>query len=209
MSPVPSGSPAASVLVLLSGGLDSSVLLAHIGGHVEAVSFDYGQRHRRELDSARRLARHYESPHHVIDLSGLGSHLSSALTGHSDVPDGTYDAKTMSATVVPNRNAILLGVAAGVAASRGLGQVAVAVHAGDHAIYPDCRPEFIDAINHATVLSCGVEVVAPFVTWTKRQIVERGRELGVPFDLTWSCYQGGDAPCERCGTCLERQAALA
>lgn len=204
--------PQPPVLVLLSGGLDSTVLLAdqlHQHRPAEAVSFDYGQRHARELDAAAAVAAHYTVPHHVMRLPDLGRHLTSALTGHSPVPSGEYDSRTMAATVVPNRNAVLISAAAGLAAARGLAAVLTAMHAGDHALYADCTPGFIAAIDLATYLACGVRVRAPYGGWTKTQVVARGRLLNAPLDLTWSCYVGGDQPCRQCGTCLERQAALA
>jgi 7-cyano-7-deazaguanine synthase len=205
-------------LILLSGGLDSTVLAGHLldaGFEVGAVSFDYGQRHNRELRSAAAVAAHYDIPHAVVDLTSLGALLSgSALTDRSvDVPLGHYADESMRATVVPNRNAIMLMAAVGVAAARGYGQVATAVHAGDHPIYPDCRPEFTAAADltarHATAGYGDVGVVAPFVTHDKTWIAGRGAAVAAPVGLSWSCYQGGDLHCGRCGTCTERIEAFA
>lgn len=206
-----------TALVLLSGGMDSTALASElVVGHgvdnVQAVGIDYGQKHSRELLSAHRVARHLGIPYDVIDLSILADSLKSALTGDGDVPRGHYAADNMAATVVPNRNAIMLMVAAGIAASRGLCAVYTAVHAGDHPIYPDCRPEFVAVASEAARLGTAgmgdVEVRAPFVNITKADIVTRGHEAGAPFDLTWSCYQGGSRHCGSCGTCVERAEAF-
>ena len=204
------------MIVLLSGGLDSTVLTAkmiHDGDTVDAVSIHYGQRHARELTAAAQVAAHYGIRHDVIDLSALRPHLaSSALTGDTDVPEGHYAAGNMKATVVPNRNMIMLAVAAGIAADRGHRTVATAVHAGDHPVYPDCRPEFIQAVSTATGLGTAgygdVQVYAPFAWMTKTQVAALGAELGAPVGLSWSCYQGGDQHCGRCGTCVERYEAF-
>jgi 7-cyano-7-deazaguanine synthase len=200
------------LIVLLSGGLDSTVLTAQAvasGDLMEAVSVHYGQRHARELDAARAVAAHYGIRHDVVDLAVLKDHLAgSALTTGPDVPEGHYSAPSMAATVVPNRNMIMLAVAAGIAASRGHKTVATAVHAGDHPIYPDCRPEFITAASLAAQLATAgygdVEIVAPFVRKTKTDIARLSAQLGAPVYLSWSCYKGGEVHCGRCGTCVER-----
>lgn len=201
-------------LVLLSGGMDSSTLLAHTMndpevGQVDAVFVDYGQRHVRERESARLVASHYGVPLSELDLRSFGASVKSALTSAGTaVPHGHYAEDTMVATVVPNRNATLLSAAAGIAASLGHARVCTAVHAGDHAVYPDCRPEFIEALDVATVLGCGVHVCAPFVEITKTDIARIGASLHVPYHLTWSCYEGGATHCGRCGTCVERAEAF-
>ena len=198
--------------VLLSGGLDSTVLLAdtvRCGGEVGAVSINYGQRHVRELRAAETVAAYYGVPWEVVDLSALGALLPSALTTDTPVPTGSYSVESLAVTVVPNRNAIFAMVAAGVAAGHGHSEVLLAVHAGDHPVYPDCRPEAIEAMDVLATLTCGVRVRAPYVQMTKYAIVARGRDLEVPLHLTWSCYQGGSEPCGACSTCLEREAALA
>lgn len=203
------------MIILLSGGLDSAVLAGSLAGltpRPAALSFDYGQRHGRELASAAAVAEHYRMRHDIIDLSALGGHLGSALTGAGEIPDGHYSAPSMAATVVPGRNAIMLAVAAGIAASRGARRVAVAVHAGDHPVYPDCRPEFISAMSAALRLGTAghgdVTIHAPFAETTKAGIVMLGAALSVPMGLSWSCYRGGDAHCGRCGTCVERWGAF-
>lgn len=197
--------------ILLSGGLDSTTLLAravHDGDEAHALAIDYGQNHSKEIDHASGLASYYGVTFQRLELPLRTILSGSALTGYGPVPDGHYAAATMAATVVPNRNAILLSVAAGYAAARGHDYVATAVHAGDHPIYADCRPEFIDAIDDMTRLSCGVEVRAPFVAWSKSCIAELVHSLGVPIAAAWSCYRGDEVHCGRCGTCVERAEAL-
>lgn len=205
-------------IVLLSGGMDSTALVGHlldIGHTVDAVAVDYGQRHRhRELAAARDVAAHYGVRIDLVDLTPVGRLLTgSALTDPSiPVPHGHYADESMRATVVPNRNAILIMVAAGVAAARKAQCVATAVHAGDHPIYPDCRPDFITAADQAVRLATDgygdVHVVAPFVRYSKARIAEIGHRVGAPFGLSWSCYEGGTTHCGRCGTCVERREAF-
>lgn len=197
-------------VVLLSGGLDSAVLLALLrfeGWETLALSCDYGQRHRRELDSARALAAHYGLRHETADLRALAHLLSSSLTDTSvAVPHGHYTAENMKSTVVPNRNMILAAVAAGWAISQKASAVAYAAHSGDHTIYPDCREEFAQAVDQALRLCDWSEVrlLRPFTGKSKADLVRLGTSLGVPFHLTWSCYEGGDKHCGQCGTCVER-----
>jgi len=207
------------VVTTLSGGLDSVTLahdLAAEGHDVIALSFDYGQRHAKEIDFAARCADRLGVDHHVVDLRSIGSLLTgSALTDDAvDVPEGHYTDVSMMATVVPNRNAIMLSVAIGVAVARAASAVATAVHAGDHPIYPDCRPAFIDAIEHEArvanegFIAADFRVLAPFLHLAKDEIVRRGAKLGVPFEETWSCYVGRAEHCGRCGTCVERREAF-
>ena len=202
--------------LVCSGGLDS-VSLAHSlagQGHLSRiVSFDYGQRHRKELDFAAACARRLGVPFHLVDLSGLGAALSgSALTDDIDVPDGHYAEETMRITVVPNRNPIMLTIAFGIAAANGDDAVAAAVHGGDHFIYPDCRPAFTDAFGamQAAALDGYADITlhVPFVHATKSDIVAEGARHATPFAETWSCYKGGDRHCGRCGTCVERREAF-
>jgi 7-cyano-7-deazaguanine synthase len=209
-----------TTLILLSGGLDSTVLAAYYadrGEALHAVSVDYGQRHARELEAAQAVAAHYGARHDVLDLTGLGALLSgSALTDPDvPVPDGHYAEESMKATIVPNRNMIMLSAAAGIALAHGYHAVATAVHAGDHYIYPDCRPEFIAAVNDAVTVGMagiarpGFTIEAPFITNSKADIARLGTDLGAPLHLTWSCYKGGEVHCGRCGTCVERAGAFA
>lgn len=211
-----------SPLVLLSGGMDSSTLLATalIDPNdrervidATAVFVNYGQRHIREQQSAVMVAQHYGVRLIELDLQSFGASVDSALTKlDRAVPHGHYAEDTMVATIVPNRNATMLSAAAGIAASLGHTVVKTAVHAGDHAVYPDCRPEFITALDHATRLGCGVGISAPFVNISKAEIAAHGADLGVPYRYTWSCYEGGlsrvDQHCGRCGTCVERAEAF-
>lgn len=205
-------------IVLLSGGMDSTTLLAlaiREGRKPHTLAVDYGQRHVRELQAAAAVAAHYGVPHDVVDLQGVGALLGgNALTDDAvDVPRGHYTAPTMRSTVVPNRNAIMLSVAVAVAAARGAAQVETAVHAGDHPVYPDCRPEFVSAINYAARIGTDgigdVGVSAPFVNQTKADIARLASALEAPLELSWSCYEGGEHHCGACGTCVERREAFA
>ena len=202
-------------VLIYSGGLDSTVLLYHLraaGQSVHALSVNYGQRHACELDHAADICRILQLPNPVADLSAIqpliaGSSLTSA---DIEVAEGHYTEESMKSTVVPNRNMILLSIAAGHALSIGAQQIAYAAHSGDHAIYPDCRNEFADAMAEAIRLCdwSTVELSRPFVDWTKADIVRRGAELNLPFEKTWSCYKGGEIHCGRCGTCIERREAF-
>jgi len=207
------------VIAIVSGGLDS-VTLAHqfqAEGHaLHLLAFDYGQRHRRELPFARECAARLNAEFTLVDLSSLKALLKgSALTDDIAVPHGHYEAPSMSATVVPNRNAIFLAVAYAAAVAQNAQFVATGVHAGDHAIYPDCRPQFIDSFDkmqRVAVEGCGdpqLSLIAPFVHLKKHDIVAIGARLRVPFAQTWSCYEGGEIHCGRCGTCVERREAFA
>ena len=203
--------------LVCSGGLDS-VSLAHVlaaeGALSRLVSFDYGQRHSKEIDYARACAARLGVPFHLIDMRQVGSALTgSALTSDIDVPDGHYAEETMRITVVPNRNAIMLAIAFGVAAAQQDDTVATAVHGGDHFIYPDCRPGFTDAFaamqRAALDGYADVRLHVPFVHLGKADIVLAGARAATPFAETWSCYKGGHIHCGRCGTCVERREAFA
>jgi len=199
---------------ILSGGMDSVTLLYHLralGYEVHALSFDYGQRHKKELDYARAICAELGVPHHVVDLSSVNGLLKgSALTDDVDVPEGHYADENMKATVVPNRNMIMLSVAVGHAVSIGAGDVFFGAHAGDHAIYPDCRKEFVAALSAVTMIANyqPVAVFAPFIDMDKGDIALRGKELGVPYDKTWTCYKGLERHCGKCGACSERIEAM-
>ncbi|PRY85585.1 7-cyano-7-deazaguanine synthase QueC [Donghicola tyrosinivorans] len=203
-------------IVICSGGLDS-VSLAHMVADqhtlTRLVSFDYGQRHRKELDYAARAATRLGVPHDIIDMRPIGAALTgSALTDNIDVPDGHYAEETMKITVVPNRNAIMLAIAFGVAAANKDDAVATAVHGGDHFIYPDCRPAFTQAfeVMQKAALDgyADVSLYTPFVHRSKADIVTEGAKHNTPFADTWSCYKGGAHHCGRCGTCVERREAF-
>ncbi|MFF5624554.1 7-cyano-7-deazaguanine synthase QueC [Microbacterium sp. NPDC012755] len=203
------------VAILLSGGLDSTTALAVAAREHEpalTISVDYGQRHVRELAAARAVSERYGVPHVVIDLRSWGRSLrGSALTDESiAVPHGDYDAENMAVTVVPNRNATFLMAAVGIAQANDVAEVWTAVHSGDHALYADCRPEFIVSASQTAHLGTdgAVTIRAPFVSMSKADIVSMGSSLGAPFELTWSCYEGGDEHCGECGTCAERRASF-
>ena len=208
-----------SHLVILSGGLDSTVCMALAERDSErpplALTFDYGQRHRAEIDRAAAVAGHYRSDHLVVqlDTTAWGG---SALTDRSiDIPIGA-SAEGIPVTYVPARNSIFLAVALGVAEARDLDAVWIGVNAIDYSGYPDCRPEFIEAFRRvaATGQKRGVEgnpiaIRSPLIRSTKAEIVTLGRELGAPLGLTWSCYQGGDTPCGVCDACVLRARGFA
>lgn len=198
--------------VLLSGGMDSTTLLAKCVkefDEVHAFSVNYGQRHARELVSAAMVATHYRIPHEMADLSSLRQIFppSSITSDEIAVPEGHYEAESMKATVVPNRNMIMLSVATAYAIAQGHDTVAYAAHAGDHAIYPDCRPVFATALGEAIALcdENAPRLFTPFIDMTKDGICFLGHLLEVPYRLTWSCYQGREKHCGKCGTCTERR----
>lgn len=200
--------------VILSGGMDSAVALyaqRDAGHECVAVSFDYGQRHRRELTSAARICEQLGVRHVVIDLRALRDVLArSALTSDAPVPDGHYAEASMRATVVPNRNMIMLSIAAAFALSNDCEALVYGAHAGDHAIYPDCRPAFVEHMRAALAV-CDYNALAleaPFVDMSKADIAALGARLCVPFADTWSCYRGNVLHCGGCGTCVERREAF-
>ena len=199
-------------IVVCSGGLDSVTLAYKIAKEhklLGLISFDYGQRHKKELDFAALTAKALNTTHNILDISNIGKCLTgSALTDNIDVPDGHYAEDSMKATVVPNRNAIMLTIAYGIASARNADAVATAVHGGDHFIYPDCRPEFIQSFaamqNHALEGLSEIKLYTPFLNKTKADIAAEASKLNVPLADTWSCYKGGEIQCGRCGTCVER-----
>jgi 7-cyano-7-deazaguanine synthase len=205
-------------VAIVSGGMDSvtlAYLLASEGFSLHLLSVNYGQRHLKELEYAKLCAERLDAEFDVVDISGIGLLLKgSALTDDIPVPRGHYAAPNMAITVVPNRNAIMLSIAYGVAVAEGAEMVATGVHAGDHFVYPDCRPEFIEAFDEMqkkAVEGFGDEslrLYAPFVKWSKADIVAQGVRLGVPYTDTWSCYEGGEVHCGECGTCVERREAF-
>ena len=202
-------------LVLLSGGMDSVTALYHAAAEhdvTDALSFDYGSKHNhREIPFARYHAEKLGVRHTVIPLHFMAEHFASdLLQSGGDIPDGHYEEESMKRTVVPFRNGIMLSIAAGFAESRGAEALVIAAHAGDHAIYPDCREAFMQSMSDAIRLGTygRVQVLRPFIALTKAQIAARGAALGVDFAQTWSCYKGGDIHCGTCGTCVERREAL-
>jgi 7-cyano-7-deazaguanine synthase len=205
-----------SALIVLSGGMDSSVLafkLAAEGYSLKAISFNYGQKHRlKEISCAAKQAANLGIEHRIVDLTSITKLFgSSALTdADSAIPDGHYTADSMKVTVVPNRNMIMLSIAAAWAISLKYHFLAYAAHAGDHSIYPDCRPEFTEAIDAALQLADWhkVALLSPFVSLSKADICKIGQTLGINYSETWSCYRGGDKHCGSCGTCVERKEAF-
>jgi len=202
-------------VVVLSGGMDSTVLLADALDKkkaVAALSFDYGSRHNwRELPMARATCEKLGVDHRIIDLPFINELFSSSLLRSGGcIPDGMYNEPSMKSTVVPFRNGIMLAIVVGYAESINAGEVLLGSHSGDHFIYPDCRPEFNAAFSKAAFLGTGgkVRVNFPFAGLDKRDIGDLGRKLGVDFTRTWTCYKGGEIHCGTCGACHERKYAL-
>ncbi len=207
-------------VIVLSGGMDSATALYQAkadGFELYAISFDYGQRHKKELDFAKKLAKLAGvKKHYIVNLTSITELISnSSLTNKAiDVPEEHYTAKSMKLTVVPNRNMIMYAVAIGYAVNIKAKAIYVGVHSGDHVIYPDCRPEFIDILEilakiaNEGFIEQDFQIKAPFVYKTKADIVKLGYQLGVPYQLTWSCYKGGKKHCGRCGTDVERKEAF-
>lgn len=202
-------------VIVFSGGMDSTVLLAHElhnGRRVAALSFNYGSKHNSsELPMATSTCREFGVQHEIVHLSFMDRLFSSSLLQSGEaIPDGAYDSVTMKSTVVPFRNGILIAIAVGYAESLGASRVLLGSHAGDHHIYPDCRPEFNAAISEAAQLGTDakVDVLFPFAAMDKRAIGDLGRSLAVDFTRTWTCYKGGELHCGTCGACDERKYAL-
>lgn len=201
-------------IIVLSGGMDSTTMLYEYAPRIAfAVNFTYGSNHNaRELECARYNCGRLRIPLLEIDLAFMGQYFhSSLLSGADAIPEGNYDDASMRSTVVPFRNGIMLSVAAGLAESYGLRQVMIANHGGDHAIYPDCRPGFIQAMSRAIETGTYdglVTICAPYTDITKADIVRRGVALGVDYSHTYSCYRGGATHCGTCGTCRERHDAM-
>ncbi len=200
-------------LLIYSGGLDSTTLLYEYKDSIElAVTFDYGSKHNaKEIACAKENCRRLGIKHLIIPLGFIGQYFKSdLLQSGGEIPEGSYADENMKSTVVPFRNGIMLAVAAGLAESYGLDTVLLANHSGDHAIYPDCRPDFIEAFSAAVKAGTyeGIKVVSPYCNITKRDIALRGKAIGLDYSLTYSCYKGGEKHCGKCGTCVERKEAL-
>ena len=215
-----------NALVLCSGGLDSSTLLAlsveQFGAnHVKALSISYGQKHIRELKSARNICAFYKVPLTEIDLSPIFAQSNCSLLSHSNepVPHESYESQladkqtAIASTYVPYRNGLFISTAASIALSLDCQVLLYGAHHDDWAgnAYPDCSPEFVHALAQAVSLGSGntLRLEAPFVNWNKARIVKEGLRLHVPYELTWSCYEGGEKPCGTCGTCIDRARAFA
>ena len=200
-------------IIVLSGGLDSTTMLYEYKDRIRmAVSFHYGSNHNdKELACAKLHCERLGIPHLIIPLSFMADYFeSSLLQGAAAIPEGHYDDANMKSTVVPFRNGIMLAVAAGLAETHHLKYVMLANHSGDHAIYPDCRPAFVDAMSAAIKAGTydGVRIFAPYTNITKADIARHGKDLGINYAETWSCYKGGEHHCGKCGTCTERIEAL-
>lgn len=201
-------------VIIVSGGMDSVTLLYDIhsrGEEVHALSFDYNQRHQKEIQYAKMNCDALNIPHTIISLSVLNDIAPSSLTRQSSpVPEGEYDGENMKQTVVPNRNMVMLSLAASFAISIGADKLYYGAHSGDHAIYPDCRPEFVKAVSE-TLLLCDwhpIELVVPYLHDNKETILKRGLDLGIDYSKTWTCYNGREKACGKCGSCVERLAAF-
>ena len=200
-------------VLILSGGIDSVTMLYNYKEQIAlALTFDYGSKHnKKEISFAQYHCQQLGIPQIIIPLSFMQQYFkSSLLEGGEDIPEGSYDDENMKSTVVPFRNGIMLAIAAGIAESNGLKHVMMANHSGDHAIYPDCRQTFIDAMSEAMRQGtyAHLEIFAPYTNITKGDIARRGTQLGIDYAETWSCYKGGTHHCGKCGTCMERKEAL-
>lgn len=205
---------AEKVVVIYSGGMDSFTVLNRAlkdGKEVFALSFDYGQRHVKELECASTVCTSLNIAHKVIDISSINQLLAgSSLTDDIDIPEGHYEAENMKSTIVPNRNMILLSLAVGYAVSVGASQVYYGAHSGDHAIYPDCRPEFVQKMNDVCQIANyeSVEIFSPYLTVNKTAILADGLSMGLNYSDTWTCYNGREKACGKCGSCQERLEAF-
>lgn len=201
-------------VIVVSGGMDSITLLYDKKEEIAlAVTFDYGSKHNaREIAWAKVHCGRLGIRHIVIKLDFMQKYFtSSLLEGGDEIPEGHYADENMKSTVVPFRNGIMLSVAAGIAESNGLKKILIANHGGDHTIYPDCRPEFIGAMDRAIANGTyeDVRIDAPYTNITKADIAKIGKLLGIDYSETWSCYKGGERHCGKCGTCIERKEAMA
>ena len=200
-------------VIIVSGGMDSITLLYdHKDEIALGISFDYGSNHNaREIPFAKMHCERLGIKHITINLDFMHQYFKSSLLDGADaIPEGHYADDNMKSTVVPFRNGIMLSIAIGIAESNDLDQVFIANHGGDHTIYPDCRPEFINAIDSAAKAGTynNVKVIAPYTKITKSDIARIGKKLGIDYTETWSCYKGGEKHCGKCGTCVERKEAL-
>lgn len=200
-------------VIIVSGGMDSITMLYEFKDQIAlGVSFNYGSNHNsREIPFAEMHCKRLGIPHITIDLGFMPQYFkSSLLEGADAIPEGNYDEENMKSTVVPFRNGIMLSIAIGIAESNHLKHVLMANHGGDHTIYPDCRPAFVDAMSAAAQAGTfkDVTIEAPYTNITKADIARHGKQLGIDYSETWSCYKGGEVHCGQCGTCRERQEAL-
>ena len=203
------------VVVIFSGGMDSFTVLNRAlkdGKEVYALTFDYGQKHVKEIACASKVCQQLGVAHKVIDISAINQLLAgSSLIDDIDIPEGHYEADNMKSTVVPNRNMILLSLAVGYAVSVKASQVYYGAHSGDHNIYPDCRPEFVMKMNDVCQIANydAVEIFSPYLTDNKSDILTDGLKMGLSYENTWTCYNGREKACGKCGACQERLEAFA
>lgn len=202
------------VVVIYSGGMDSFTVLhkaVQAGHDVYALSFNYGQRHVKELQCAAQVCQELDIKHKIVDISAINQLLAgSSLTDNIDIPEGHYAADNMKSTVVPNRNMILLSLAVGYAVSIGANQVYYGAHSGDHFIYPDCRPEFVQKMHDVCQIANyePVDIISPYLAQTKIEILADGLAMGLDYSKTWTCYNGREKACGKCGSCQERLEAF-
>jgi 7-cyano-7-deazaguanine synthase len=202
------------VVVIFSGGMDSFTVLnlaVKQGLEVFALSFNYGQRHKKELDYAARACLALGVQHKTVDISAINQLIGgSSLTSDIDVAEGHYQENSMKSTVVPNRNMILLSMAVGYAVSIEANKVYYGAHSGDHAIYPDCRPEFVHKMNDVCAIANyeAIEIVTPYLEVSKTAILTAGLKMNLDYNLTWTCYNGREKACGKCGACQERLEAF-
>jgi 7-cyano-7-deazaguanine synthase len=202
------------VVVIYSGGMDSFTVLhkaVQAGHDVYALSFNYGQRHVKELQCAAQVCQELGIKHKIVDISAINQLLAgSSLTDNIDIPEGHYAADNMKSTVVPNRNMILLSLAVGYAVSIGANQVYYGAHSGDHFIYPDCRPEFVQKMHDVCQIANyePVDIISPYLAKTKIEILADGLAMGLDYSKTWTCYNGREKACGKCGSCQERLEAF-
>lgn len=199
--------------IIVSGGMDSITMLYDFKDSIAlGISFDYGSNHNaKEIPLAKMHCERLGIKHITIPLDFMPQYFKSSLLEGSDaIPEGHYEEENMKSTVVPFRNGIMLAIAVGVAESNGLKKIFIANHGGDHTIYPDCRPKFIEAFDKASSAGTfeGLTIEAPYTNITKADIAKIGKELGIDYAETWSCYKGGEIHCGKCGTCVERKEAL-
>lgn len=203
------------VVVIYSGGMDSFTVLhkaIQAGHEVYALSFNYGQRHVRELECAKAVCKELNIPHKVVDISAINQILAgSSLTDDIDVPEGHYAADNMKSTVVPNRNMILISLAVGYAVSLHAEAVYYGAHSGDHFIYPDCRPEFVQKMHDVCQIANyePIAIISPYLHESKIEILRDGLAMGLDYGKTWTCYNGREHACGKCGSCQERLEAFA
>lgn len=202
------------VVVIYSGGMDSFTLLNEVhrsGKEIYALSFDYGQRHKKELHYAARVCQKQNIHHKVVNISAINDLIGgSSLTDDIEVPEGHYEDENMQQTVVPNRNMILLSLATGYAVSLGIEEVYYGAHGGDHMIYPDCRPEFVEKMNNVCEIANyqKVMICTPYLNINKIDILTKGLAMNLDYSDSWTCYNGREKACGKCGACQERLEAF-